>query len=142
MSANRVFLDTNVLVYAHDNSAGIKQIKARGQIYELWASGRAILSTQVLQEFYAVATSKITQNLTREEARMATESMLKWQVVVNDGASILRAIDLQKRLGYSFWDCLIIDAAIQGGADILLSEDLTQGLEISGVKIVNPFLDS
>ncbi len=66
--------------------------------------------------------------------------MLKRQLVHNDGDSILRAIDLQSRHRYAFWDCPILDAAVQGGASILLTEDIRHGREIDGVRIENPFL--
>ncbi len=142
MSENRVFVDTNILLYAIDAAAGSRQSIADASMHELWESGRGIISTQVLQEFYAVATRKIPKTLSIQEARGIVRDLIEWEVVVNNSESVLRAIDLQERYGYSFWDCLIIDAAIQSAADLLLSEDLPHGLEIGGVQFVNPFIPS
>jgi len=139
MRETRVFLDTNVLVYAHDITAGEKHEIARDKLIELWESGSGLLSTQVLQEFYVVVTGKIPNPVSAGEAEEIISALLNWELIINDGDSILRAIGLQKRIGYSFWDCLIIDAAIEGRADALLSEDLTHGQTIKGVKIINPF---
>jgi len=72
-------------------------------------------------------------------ARKIVEDLFKWEVVINDGNSILAAIEIHSRYQYSFWDALIIQAAIQGGATLLLSEDLSDGQTIQRVKIKNPF---
>jgi predicted nucleic acid-binding protein len=139
MKESRVFLDTSILVYAHDISAGARHDIAKDKVVELWESGLGVLSTQVLQEFYVVVTSKTAKPMSPDEARDIIAVLLKWEVIVNDGYSILRAIDLQQRYGYSFWDCMIIGAAIEGRADILLSGDLDHGETISGLKIIDPF---
>ena len=73
-------------------------------------------------------------------AKDIVSDLLKWHVVVNNGASILDAIDIHNRYGYSFWDAMIIEAAIKGGAAILMSEDLQDGQVIDGVIIKNPFV--
>jgi predicted nucleic acid-binding protein len=105
----------------------------------LWRSGTGILSTQVLQEFYVNVTRKIPKPLAIELAQQIVADLLKWDLVVNGGNSILDAIDIQKRYNYSFWDAMIISAAVAGGADTLLSEDLTDGQVIDNVTISNPF---
>ena len=118
---------------------GRKREIARETILDLWDRGQGLLSTQVLQEFFVSVTRKIPKPLEVQAARAVVEDLLQWEVVVNDGHSILAAIEIQRRYQYSFWDALIIQAAIQGGATLLLSEDLSDGQVIQGVKITNPF---
>lgn len=137
--AGKVFVDTNVLVYAYDRSDPEKNRIAGGVVQGLWETGLGVVSTQVLQEFYVTVTSKVPKPLPAEDARTLVEDLLKWEVFVNDGGCILSAIGLQKRLKYAFRDCLIINAAIESGAGTLASEDLADGQEIKGVQIVNPF---
>ena len=139
MKGTRIFLDTNVLVYAHDRSAGEKHEIARDTLLDLWESGKGILSTQVLQEFFTCVTRKITKPVGSASARQIIEDLLKWTVIVNDGDSILAAIDFFNRYKLSFWDSMIVQAAVRGGADVLLSEDLSDGQTIHGVRISNPF---
>ena len=139
MNVGKVFLDTNVLIYAHDTSAGRKHDLARETVLELWNQSNGLLSTQVLQEFFVTITRKIPTPLKLRDGRKIIEDLLSWDVVVNDGRAILAAIDIQDRYRYSFWDALIVHAAIQGGATVLLSEDLSDSQTIHGVTIKNPF---
>jgi len=139
MNEGKVFLDTNVLIYAHDTSAGRKHDLARETVLELWNRTNGLLSTQVLQEFFFTITRKIPTPLKLREGRKIIEDLLSWDVVVNDGRSILAAIEIQERYHYSFWDSLIIQAAIQGDATVLLSEDLSDNQTIRGITIKNPF---
>ena len=141
MSEDKTFLDTNIVIYAYDASAGLKHEIARQIMTELWTSGNGILSTQVLQEFYVNVTRKIPKPLDTDLARQIVADLLKWDVVVNGGDSILDAIDIQKRHNFSFWDAMIISSAVTGGAVTLLSEDLTDGQIIGGVAIRNPFTE-
>jgi predicted nucleic acid-binding protein len=139
MSDVKTFLDTNIIIYAYDASAGMKHEIAQQIMTDLWTSGNGILSTQVLQEFYVNVTRKIPNPLDLDLARQIVADLLKWDVVVNGGDSILDAIDIQKRHNFSFWDAMIISSAVTGRAGSLLSEDLTDGQNISGVVIKNPF---
>jgi predicted nucleic acid-binding protein len=113
--------------------------KVQKILLDLWDSGQGLLSIQVLQEFFVSATRKIPQPLALKEAQHIVNDLLTWEVVVNDGDSILEAIELHSSHKYSFWDSLIIQAAIKGGASLLLSEDLSGGQTIRGVTIKNPF---
>jgi predicted nucleic acid-binding protein len=92
-----------------------------------------------LQEFFVVVTKKIQKPMKISAAREIIGDLLKWEVVVNDGESILSAIDLTLRYRYSFWDAMIIDAAVKGGSTLLYSEDLQDGRSINGLLIRNPF---
>jgi predicted nucleic acid-binding protein len=142
MPGDRIFVDTNVIIYAYDVTAGEKHMAAGAILMDLWDSGLGITSTQVLQEFFVNVVQKIPNPLDEIQAKGIVKDFLKWQVVVNGGDMIIEAIDIQLKYGYSFWDSMIIESAITGGADFLLSEDLQNGQVISGVTIKNPFKQS
>jgi len=139
MTGDKVFLDTNIIIYAYDVSAGEKHKTAKKTFLELWDSGLGVISTQVLQEFFVNVTQKIPKPLDKRVAKEIMSDLLKWDVVINDGESILEAVEILFRYGYSFWDSLIIEAAIRSGAGALLSEDLSHGQIINDVTIKNPF---
>lgn len=139
MKGDKLFLDTNILIYAYDISAGKKHDIAVKIVMDLWDSGYGCISTQVLQEFFINITAKIQKPLDVDTAKELIRDFLKWNVVINDGESILEAIDFRKKYKYSFWDSMIIQAAVKGGAKVLLSEDLSDGHIIRGVQIKNPF---
>jgi predicted nucleic acid-binding protein len=139
MTEGKMFIDTNILIYAFDVSAGKKHQVASHILSDLWNSGLGVLSTQVLQEFYINVVQKIQKPIDQKMAQEIIRDLLKWHVVVNNGDSILDAIDISEKYGYSFWDSLIIEAALTGGVSVLLSEDLQHGQVISGVTISNPF---
>ena len=141
MPGSKIFLDTNVIIYAFDVSAGEKHEEARKIMAELWGVGRGLLSTQVLQEFFVSVTKKIPRPLSLKAAKEIVTDLLKWRVVINDGQSILEAADIQSKHHISFWDSLIIQAAIRGEASLLISEDLSDGQTIRGVTIRNPFMN-
>jgi predicted nucleic acid-binding protein len=135
----KFFVDTNVLVYGYDNSAGGKHTVAFNILKDLWNTGRGIMSTQVLQEFFVTVTKKIPNPLDLAIAKNIVKDFLKWKLIIVDGGILLDAIDIHHEHRYSFWDSLIIAAAIEGGANTLFSEDLTDGQVIKGVTIMNPF---
>jgi len=136
---DKVFLDTNIIVYAHDRTSGKKNAIAKEIINYLWESKKGVISIQVLQEFFVCVTQKIANPLQIKNARMILEYLSTWEVVVNDKHITLQAIDIQEKFKFSFWDSLIIQAAVQGQAGILLSEDLPDGQVVMGTKILNPF---
>jgi predicted nucleic acid-binding protein len=142
MSDERVFLDTNIIVYAYDRDAGRKHEIAKALLIDLWNAKGGVLSTQVLQEFYVTVTKKVASPLTPESAREIIEDFLTWEVVTNDGEAVLEAIDLQINEKISFWDALVVAAAGKGRADILLSEDLSDGRKFGNISIRNPFAES
>jgi predicted nucleic acid-binding protein len=134
-----VFVDTNVLVYAHDASDTIRQPVARTLISELWRTRSGAVSTQVLQEFYVVATRKFDPPMPRREARDLVDAYGHWQLVEIDVALIVAASQLEERHSLSFWDALIVEAARRAGATRLVTEDLQSGRRIAGIPIDNPF---
>ena len=139
MPEHKAFIDTNIIIYAYDVTAGKKHETARIIITDLWDSGLGVISTQVLQEFFVNVVQKIPKPVDKQQAKEIVRDFLKWHVVVNTGDSIIDAIDICLRFEYSFWDSMIIEAAIKGGATVLISEDLQDGQVISGVTIKNPF---
>jgi predicted nucleic acid-binding protein len=134
-----VFVDTNVLVYAHDASETARQPIAQAVLTELWRSRSGALSTQVLQEYYVVATRKFDPRLSRREARELVDAYSTWQLVLIDVPLILAASELEERHTLSFWDALIVEAARRAGATRLVTEDLQAGRWIAGMLIDNPF---
>jgi len=139
MSAGKVFVDTNILIYAYDASAGNKHLTASQQVADLWKAETGLISTQVLQEFYVNVTRKISKPLNISVARSIVEDLSRWEVVTLEPDTILAAIDLQRDHLFSFWDAMIVAAAFAGGAETLLTEDLNHGQTINGITILNPF---
>jgi predicted nucleic acid-binding protein len=133
------FVDTNVLVYAYDRSETRKQPVARAQLEAVWRERTGALSTQVLQEFYVVATRKLPAPMQRTRARRLVTLYAAWPVVQVDVTLILAATELEARHALSFWDALVVEAARRAGATRLLTEDLQPGRRIGGVTIENPF---
>jgi predicted nucleic acid-binding protein len=135
----RAFVDTNVLVYAHDMSAGPKHLRARELMQGLWKSGNGVLSTQVLQELCINVRRKAKHPLSIKETRRLLEDYLTWEIVVNDTASVVKALEFEERYRVSFWDALILQAAEAAGVDVLFSEDLSAGQKYGSFRVVNPF---
>jgi predicted nucleic acid-binding protein len=138
--SGEAFVDTNLLVYAHDTHAGPKSIRAQELLTQLWRDRRGVLSTQVLQEFCVNVRRKFQQPMTTEQVREAVLVYANWRVVVNTGNSVLRAFEVEQRYQISFWDAMIVQAAESAGCEVLYSEDLSHGQEYGGVRVVNPFL--
>jgi predicted nucleic acid-binding protein len=138
-SGPRTFVDTNVLVYAHDAGETDKQPIARAVLEGLWADRSGVLSTQVLTEFYVVATRKFKPPMPRSEAREIVALYSTWSVVQVDVELILDAAALEEAAQLSFWDALVVEAARRSGATRLVSEDLQAGRRIAGIQIQNPF---
>ncbi len=134
-----VFVDTNVLVYARDASEPEKQPQAAAWVDHLWRTRSARLSFQVLQEYYATTTRKLTPGLTPEQARADVRDLLAWRPV-SLGTELLEAgWSVEDRFGLSCWDALIVAAARIAGCEYLLTEDLQHGAELEGLQVVNPF---
>jgi predicted nucleic acid-binding protein len=133
------FVDTNILVYAHDVSAGKKHQQARDLLQALWEARTGGVSVQVLQEFYVAVTQKVPDPLRSEEAARIVADLGTWRVHSPSAPDVLAAIDLQLRHRISFWDAMILQSAIQLGSTVLLSEDLNPGQIYDGVRVRNPF---
>ena len=133
----RSFFDTNVLLYADDQSAPAKQRRSRALMAEHRRSGTGVISLQVLQEYFVNLTRKL--HVDPRIARRKVEMLAELDVAAPDVGDILAAIDLHRLHGFSFWDALILRSAQQSGCRVLLSEDFQDAREIDGVQIVNPF---
>jgi predicted nucleic acid-binding protein len=138
--SDKFFVDTNVLIYAYDLDAGGKRATASDLLRRLWSDGTGALSTQVMQEFYVNATTKIAKTVTPAKARAVISRYAVWKVVMITPDSVIRASELQERHRLSFWDAMIVTAASEAGAAILYTEDLNHGQSIEGVQVVNPFV--
>lgn len=136
--SDKCFVDTNILVYAHDRSAGVKHQRARALVEQLWDSGRGALSTQVLQELCINLRRKAGKPLSVDEVRLLIRDYATWDVVTNSPVSILKALEIEVRYKISFWDALIVQAAEDAGASVLYSEDLADGQRYGAVRVVNP----
>jgi predicted nucleic acid-binding protein len=137
---DRFFVDTNVLIYAHDLDAGLKHDRAALIVADLWEKENGIVSVQVLQEFYVNVTRKIARPMTPAAARGIIRNYLAWRVEPNEPSAVLLASEIGERNRISFWDALIVASAARAGADRILSEDLNHGQVIEGIRIENPFL--
>lgn len=133
------FIDTNVLIYAHDFSAGLKHIHASQLIEKLWENHRGCLSIQVMQEFYTNITRKVSKPLSGDIAAQHIEDLGSWRVHIAAVQDVLGAIKIQKRYQISFWDAMIVRSAAQLNCEIIWSEDLNQGQMYEGIQVVNPF---
>jgi predicted nucleic acid-binding protein len=141
MNGDRVweFVDANVLVYAFDSSAGVKQKAAAELLGQLWDSGTGCLSVQVLQEFFITVTRKVPNPLSIDEAADRIREFALWKMFSPAAEDVLAAIVLHKQAKLSFWDAMVVQAASQIGCDILWTEDLSDGQVVRGVRIRNPF---
>jgi len=136
--SDKAFVDTNVLVYAHDMDDRVKHELARSTLRELWNDGTGVVSPQVLQEFYVNVTRKIAKPLAKDAARLIVSAYAVWCVDVGS-SDIAAAFRIEDEAKIGFWDALIVASAAKAGAKRLLSEDLNAGQTIAGVVIENPF---
>jgi len=136
MSDKHVFVDTNILVYAHDADAGKKHASAKERVRELWARQRPpSVSIQVLQELYV---NLVRKGAGAKTAREIVGDYLQWDVVANDKALLVEAMRLAERYRVSLWDANVLVAAKRAGAKVVWSEDLSDGQEYEGVRVENP----
>ena len=138
MSA-KTFVDTNVLIYAHDVDAKAKHEVAKSVLRELWSHRTGVLSMQVLQEFYVNVTRKIASPLPKDAARLVVNSYAIWCMETTP-AEISAAFRIEDESRIGSWDALIVAAAAKSGAIRILSEDLNAQQMIAGVRIENPFV--
>jgi predicted nucleic acid-binding protein len=135
----RRFFDTNVLVYLFDASAPRKKARAQELLRQTVSEGLALLSTQVLQEFFVAVTRKLSVPPPHEQAERAVRDLAKLPTAQIDAEMIMKSITAMRGYRLSFWDSLIIQAALHGGATTLYTEDLQHGQIIETLSIENPF---
>jgi len=134
----KTFIDTNVLIYAHDIDADAKNEVAKAVLRELWSERTGVLSMQVLQEFYVNVTRKIASPLPRDSARSVVNSYAIWCTETTP-SEISAAFQIEDESRIGFWDALIVSSAVRSGATRILSEDLNAGQRIAGILVENPF---
>ncbi|MEQ9641664.1 MAG: PIN domain-containing protein [Alphaproteobacteria bacterium] len=139
LARGRVFFDTNILVYTDDRRYPDKQARAVELVRQCRRNGTAVISTQVLQEYYAAVTRKL--DLASDIARGKVEFFSQFPVFLLEPLAILSAIDLHRLHQLSIWDGLILHAALASNCKTLLTEDMAHGATIRGIRIVNPFAD-
>ena len=137
--SGKTFIDTNVLIYAHDIDARAKNEIAKAVLRELWSERTGVLSMQVLQEFYMNVTRKIASPLSKDSARSVVTSYAIWCTETTP-AEISAAFRIEDESRIGFWDALIVSSAVKSGATRILSEDLNAGQRIAGILIENPFV--
>lgn len=136
--SDRIFVDTNILVYAHDLSGEDRHARASAVIEGLWEAETGVISTQVLQEFYVTVTRKIKNPLKPDAAREIIRNYLAWPIQVNDPEMTIRASEIEEKHRLSFWDAMIVAAALQLQAQKIFTQDLNHGQIIEGILIENP----
>jgi predicted nucleic acid-binding protein len=136
--ADKYFVDTNILLYAHDPSAGVKRDRARQLIEHLWTTGQGVLSTQILQELCVNLRRKVKPPLPMDEIRRLVQDYLSWEIVVNSPESAIQALEIEARYKIPYWDALVVQAAESAGAAILYSEDLAPGQKYGAIRVVDP----
>jgi predicted nucleic acid-binding protein len=139
--SDKYFVDTNILIYAHDKSAGSKHTRARKLINELWESGRGVLSVQVLQEMSVNLRRKAARPKSLDQVRALIRDYATWEIVPATARSVLKAIEVEARYRMSFWDAMILVTAEDGGVAVLYFEDLAAGQRYGSILVVNPLLD-
>ena len=137
--SDKTFIDTNVLIYAHDIDANAKHKIAKEVLQELWSERTGVLSAQVLQEFYVNVTRKIPSPLSKDLARLVVSSYAIWCLETTP-TEILATFRIEDESRIGFWDALIVSSAAKSGATRILSEDLNAGQRIAGILVVNPFV--
>jgi predicted nucleic acid-binding protein len=133
------FFDTNVLVYTDDDLSPQKQARATELIEDYRRRDAAVVSLQVLQEYFAAITRKL--GVSAEHAQRKVEILAQGNVVRFEASDVIAAIELHRLTRISFWDAMIVHAARIAGATVLYTEDLQHGAVIGGVPVVNPFLN-
>lgn len=136
---NAEFIDTNVLVYAHDGGAGLKHQQSVKLLQRLFEEGNGALSVQVLSEFYATATRKLSMR--SEEADEVVRDLGTWTIHTCSHTDLLRASQLHRRHKISWWDSLILNSAIQLDCSVLWSENFAHGQKYGSITSRNPFHD-
>lgn len=134
----KTFVDTNVLIYAHDVDAKCKHDVAKNVLRDLWSERTGVLSMQVLQEFYVNVTRKIATPLHKDQARLIVNSYAIWCVETTP-AEIAAAFRIEDESRIGFWDALIVASAAKAGTARIISEDLNARQIIAGVRVENPF---
>ena len=139
--SDRFFLDTNIFVYSFDRSATLKARKAAQLIRKALTTQKGIISYQVVQEFFNVALRKFSRPMKMSDAEQYLGTVFRPLLSVHSSQGLYaEALQLQARSGLSWYDSLIVSAAIQAQCDLLFTEDLQHGQQFGSLHVANPFL--
>ena len=138
-AADRIFIDTSLLVHAHDLDSGLKRAIAEQVLTQLWEDETGVLSTQVLLEFYAALTGAIASPVPRRAARELMHAYSAWPVITLDATDVQAASDFEERYRLPYRDALAVVAARKSGAALLLSDSVRPYRPITGLDVQNPF---
>jgi predicted nucleic acid-binding protein len=136
------FLDTNILVYAYDLSAGEKNRIASQVVRDCWEHENGCLSIQVLQELFVNVTRKINDPLDHQTARQMVADLAEWRLQIPEASDLLQVIGFQESYQLPFWDAMIVQSAARLGCKQLLSEDFNHGQMYDNVQVTNPFKEA
>ena len=139
--SDSLFFDTNILVYAFDKTDQERYDIASRLVTEAFQKGNGAISVQVLKEFFVTVTRKVPEKMGVDEAEQTVRDLSVWKVVDTTVPLILKATECHKQVGLSFWDAMIVAACHLAGSSVLLSEDLSHGMVVKGIQILNPFRD-
>lgn len=138
--SDKIFVDTNILVYCFDEADPLKKKKALQIIEDLWESSRGVLSLQVLKEFFVTVTEKLPNRMDFRDAKRIVTDLLSWNIFYETKSSIDKTFEIIQRYRLSLWDANILSAAILSDCHKVYSEDLQHNQAIEGVRIINPLL--
>lgn len=136
---DKAFFDTNILVYAFDAKEVEKSRVAKDLIRHHGGVGNLVISTQVLQEFYASVSRMGKKLMSKEDAEYVVNDLSEFPLIQIDKTLIAHAMKRHQSNKFSFWDSLIVEAALQSGCSTLFSEDMQQGRTIDELTICDPF---
>ena len=136
----KFFYDTNILVYMSDTRDAAKQRRATQHFEQSFRTSQVVLSTQVLHELINVITRKIKPNLSLEQITERLQGFFQLELISSDAMSIQAALRLMQKYQTSWWDALILEAALRADADVLVSEDFSHGQRFGKLVVENPFL--
>lgn len=137
--SDKYFADTNVLAYAFDQDEPGKRARAHELLETEGVRGNLVISTQVLQEFFVVVTRKLSRPVSAQDAEQAVHAFSQYPMVLTDPQLVFQAIRRHRTASVSFWDGLIIQAALAYQCTVLLTEDLQHGQSYDSLVIRNPF---
>lgn len=138
--SDRVFLDTNIVVYAHDKTDPDKKAKSQAILFECLRTGTGVISAQVLSEFFVTITQKIEQPISPDRARKEIVLLSTMATIDIDATLVVEAVNIKERWQLSYWDSLILAAAERAGCEKVYSEDMSDGQCYGSLTVCNPYV--
>lgn len=135
----RVFLDSNIIVYANDRREKRRQKMAVNLVGSCMREGTGVISIQVLQEYANVALGKLKQS--SDIVLRQLHLLEAFEIVEPKPQTVRRSVEIRAAYGISFWDSAIIAAAEYARCDAILTEDLNPGQYYAGIIVKNPFAE-